>query len=39
LHFGVQQQRKEGFVGRAGSGKKQTNTTLEKIKGWFQGGV
>jgi cell division protein FtsA len=39
LHFGVQQQRKDGFVDGAGSGKKQTNTTLEKIKGWFQGGV
>lgn len=39
LHFGVQQQRKDGFVNGAGNGKKQTNATLEKIKGWFQGGV
>ena len=38
LHFGVQQQRKDGFMDRSNR-KKQTNSTLEKIKSWFQGGV
>ena len=36
LHFGVEQQRKDGFDD---SGKGPANNVLERIKGWFQGGV
>jgi cell division protein FtsA len=36
LHFGVEQQRKDGFDD---SGKGPANNVLERIKGWFQGGM
>jgi cell division protein FtsA len=36
LHFGVEQQRKDGFDD---SGKGPANNVLEHIKGWFQGGM
>ena len=36
LHFGVEQQRKDGFDE---SGKGPANNVLERIKGWFQGGM
>ena len=36
LHFGVEQQRKEGFDD---SGKGATDSVLNRIKEWFQGGL